>query len=61
MAELRARMPYADLTGFDRDRRHSAVSELFTVDLLVRYVRWRLGRADQEVYTTHRRGLVGRN
>jgi acyl carrier protein len=61
MAELRARMPYADLTGFHRDRRQSAVSELFTVDLLVRYVRWRLGRADQEVYTTLRRGLVGRN
>src|SRR3954462_7443372 len=30
MAELRARMPYADLTGFDRDRRLGAVSELFT-------------------------------
>ncbi len=42
MGELRARMPYADLQGFDQDRRLSAVSELFTVDLVVRYVTWKL-------------------
>src|SRR5689334_7091271 len=33
MAELRARMPYADLDGFDHDRRLAAVPELFTVGL----------------------------
>ena len=43
MGELRSRMPYADLGGFDRDRRVSAVSDLFTVDLLTRYVAWKLG------------------
>src|SRR5262249_12644404 len=38
MGELRARMPYADLGGFAHDRRVSSVSELFTVDLLTRYI-----------------------
>jgi acyl carrier protein len=43
MGELSARMPYADLGGFDHDRRLSAVSDLFTVDLVTRYVVWKLG------------------
>src|SRR5271167_1788456 len=37
MGELRSRIPYADLGSFDHDRRVSAVSDLFTVDLLTRY------------------------
>jgi len=43
MAELRARMPYADLDGFDHDRRVGAVPELFTVALVTQYVTWKLG------------------
>jgi acyl carrier protein len=43
MAELRSRMPYADLRAFDQDRRLTAVAELFTVDLVARYVAWKLG------------------
>ena len=43
MGELRTRMPYAELDGFDHDRRLSAVSDLFTVDLVTRYVAWKLG------------------
>jgi acyl carrier protein len=43
MGELAARMPYADLGGFGRDRRLSAVTDLFTVDLVARYVAWKLG------------------
>ena len=43
MGELAARMPYADLAGFDRDRRLTAVSDLFTVDLIARYVAGKLG------------------
>ena len=42
MAELRLRMPYADLGGFDDDRRLSAIPDLFTVDLMARYVAWKL-------------------
>jgi acyl carrier protein len=46
MAELRSRMPYAHLASFDRDRRLSAVSDLFTVDLISRYVAWKLATGD---------------
>ena len=45
MGELRSRMPYADLGAFDKDRRLSAVSDLFTVSLVARYVAWKLGQA----------------
>src|SRR5207253_2129569 len=38
MIELRSRMPYADLADFERDRHLSAVADLFTVALVVRYV-----------------------
>jgi acyl carrier protein len=44
MAELRSRLPYADLSGFEDDRRIIAVPDLFTVGLLTRYVTWKLGR-----------------
>jgi acyl carrier protein len=42
MRELRGRMPFADLGAFDRDRRLSAVPDLFTVGLVARYVAWKL-------------------
>src|SRR4051812_3001870 len=42
MAELRARMPYADLSRFDHDRRLVAVPDLFTVGLITRYIAWKL-------------------
>jgi acyl carrier protein len=44
MGELRLRMPYADLGAFDRDRRLSAVSDLFTVSLITRYIAWKLAQ-----------------
>jgi acyl carrier protein len=43
LAELRAHLPYADLGGFEGDRRLSAVPNLFTVGLITRYVAWKLG------------------
>jgi acyl carrier protein len=45
LAELRSRMPYADLSRFEEDRRLSAVPDLFTVALLNRYIAWKLGRS----------------
>jgi acyl carrier protein len=42
MTELRSRMAYADLDLYDRDRRVSSVPDLFTVDLVTRYVAWKL-------------------
>jgi len=44
LAELRTRMPFADLTGFEGDRRLTAVPDLLTVDLVSGYVAWKLGR-----------------
>jgi acyl carrier protein len=44
MRELRSRMPYADLSAFDKDRRLSAVSDLFTVALVACYVEWKLSQ-----------------
>jgi acyl carrier protein len=42
MVELRLRMPYADLSGLDDDRRLSSIPDLFTVDLVARYIAWKL-------------------
>jgi len=47
--ELRSRMPYADLSGFEGDRRVGAVPSLFTVDLLTRYIGWKLDRQRQRL------------
>jgi acyl carrier protein len=38
MAELRAQMPFADLSGFERDRQVEHIGDLFTVDLITRYI-----------------------
>ena len=43
MIELRACVPYGDLNGSEADRRLTAVSELFTVGLITRYIEWKLG------------------
>ena len=45
MGELRSRMPYADLSAFDQDRRLTAVTDLFTVGLVTRYIAWKLGKS----------------
>jgi hypothetical protein len=37
-------MPYADLAAFEKDRRLTAVSDLFTVNLIVSYIGWKLGQ-----------------
>ena len=42
LAALCLRMPYAALGGLERDRRASRIDDLFTVGLLVSYIRWRL-------------------
>jgi acyl carrier protein len=34
LSELRARMPYADLTDYERDRRLASVPDLFTVGMI---------------------------
>jgi acyl carrier protein len=52
LAALRLQMPYADLTDLEGDHQVSAVTDLFTVDLVARYIMWKLegcapARSDQ--------------
>ena len=43
IAELRARMPFADLSKFEQSPEVSNLSDLFTVDLITSYIRGKLG------------------
>ena len=43
LEELRARMPFADLSRFEEDPEVSHLSDLFTVDLITRYIQGKLG------------------
>jgi acyl carrier protein len=42
IAELRARMPYADLSEFEADPEVNHISDLFTVDMITRYIQTKL-------------------
>jgi acyl carrier protein len=48
IGELRSRMPYADLSAYDLDRRLTAVPDLFTVGLVVQYIAWKLGQSAEQ-------------
>jgi acyl carrier protein len=43
LAELRARMPFADLGAFEKDPKLSGISDLFTVEMITRYIQGKLG------------------
>ena len=53
LAALRSRMPYADLSALDRDRRLNRVDDLFTVGLLSSYITWKLGGHDEADSDAH--------
>lgn len=42
LAELRARMPYADTGTFEKDPQFDKIGDLFTVDLITRFVQSKL-------------------
>jgi acyl carrier protein len=42
LAELRSRMPFADLNRFEANPEVSAISDLFTVDMIARYIQGKL-------------------
>jgi acyl carrier protein len=42
MEELKTRMPFANLNGFEENREVSHLSDLFTVDLITRYIQGKL-------------------
>ncbi len=43
MDELRTRMPFADLGAFEQNRELAAIGDLFTVDMIARYIEGKLG------------------
>jgi acyl carrier protein len=43
LAALRQRMPFADLSAFEKDPEVSHLSDLFTVELITRFIRAKLG------------------
>jgi len=43
LAELRARMPFADLSDFEKNPEVGHISDLFTVELIARYIEGKLG------------------
>ena len=44
LAELRARMPFADLSEFEKNPELNNISNLFTVDMITRYIQGKLGQ-----------------
>src|SRR5947207_11602213 len=42
LSELRARMPFADLNQFEQNPEVSAISDLFTVEMIARYIQGKL-------------------
>src|SRR5262249_24204863 len=45
LQELRRRMPYADLSRFEQDPAVHNIADLFTVDLIVQFIRGKLASA----------------
>jgi acyl carrier protein len=46
LAELRNRMPFADLSKFEQNPEVTALSDLFTVEMITRYIQGKLGTAN---------------
>jgi acyl carrier protein len=42
LSELREKMPFADLSNFEKNPQATDLSELFTVDLIARYIAGKL-------------------
>ena len=46
LAELRARMPFADLSKFESDPEVSNIGDLFTVDMITRYIQGKVSESN---------------
>jgi acyl carrier protein len=44
LAELRTRMPFADLSKFEKNPELAAISDLFTVEMITNYVKGKLAK-----------------
>jgi hypothetical protein len=56
LAALHTRMPYGDWRKLERDRRLDRIDDLFTVDLVASYVRWKLSSSGAAGTNTPRAG-----
>ena len=43
LAELKARMPFADLSKFEQNPELAGISDLFTVEMITKYIQGKLG------------------
>ena len=43
ISELRSKMPFADLSKFEQNPEVTAIGDLFTVDMITRYIEGKLG------------------
>ena len=46
LSELRARMPFADLSKFEANPELTSISDLFTVEMITRYIQGKLNRGN---------------
>jgi acyl carrier protein len=46
LAELKARMPFADLSKFEKNPEVSNISDLFTVEMITRYIQGKLNESN---------------
>ena len=44
LAELHARMPFADLSKFEKNPELAGISDLFTVEMITKYIQGKLGK-----------------
>ena len=51
MEKLRERLPFADLSAFERDPQVQHLADLFTVDLISRYIQEKLAAAGEREQT----------
>lgn len=43
LCKLRERLPFADFTEFEKDPHHHNINDLFTVDMICKYIEHKLG------------------
>src|SRR5262245_44099270 len=48
IAELRARMPFADLSEFEKNPEVSGISDLFTVEMITRYIQGKVDKTSRK-------------
>lgn len=58
LCELRERMPFADIAKFEKNPDLTNISDLFTVDMITRYIHWKLGDERLREALQYNHGIV---